>query len=106
MIELSSSEFSMVTEILSTFVPGCEVRVFGSRVKGNASRYSDLDLVIVGKDQIDPLQIERLKDAFSESDLPFQVDVLDWNSVSEEFRRVIERKYEILPLSTQKERCL
>jgi len=36
------------------------------------------------------------KYAFSESDLPFMVDVLDWNTVSPRFREVIAGAYEIL----------
>jgi len=36
-----------------------------------------------------------LRDAFSESDLPFKVDVVDWAEISESFRKVIEEKNEI-----------
>jgi len=31
----------------------------------------------------------RLSAAFSESDLPFSVDVLDWASLDERFRRLV-----------------
>ena len=31
-----------------------------------------------------------VKDAFELSDLPFRVDVLDWATVSEAFRKVID----------------
>lgn len=47
--------------------------------------------------------IESLKDAFSESDLPFTVDVLDWHTIPDSFRDVILRQYEVVqaPASVQ-----
>lgn len=42
-----------------------------------------------------PLDIPRLGDlceAFSQSDLPFQVDIVDWASVSESFRGIIKKE--------------
>jgi hypothetical protein len=40
--------------------------------------------------------MSRLKEALQESTLPIRVDVLDWNSISEEFRGVIEEGYGVL----------
>jgi len=31
-----------------------------------------------------------------ESRLPFRVDVLDYNSISESFRKIIDNEYEVL----------
>jgi len=45
---------------------------------------------------LSPLTMALMKEDFSESDLPFKVDVLDWATTSEEFRRVIENKCEVL----------
>jgi hypothetical protein len=35
-----------------------------------------------------------LREAFSESDLSFKVDLLDWSRVAPTFRAIIERKWE------------
>ena len=70
--------------------------MFGSRVKGGASRYSDLDLAIVCSEKLDWQQLESLKNAFSESNLPMCVDIVDWHAVSATFRRCIEENYEII----------
>jgi len=96
MIDLSPEHVTIIRNILKTEVPGIEVRVFGSRINGKAEQYSDLDLVLVGKEKLDWKLIESVKDAFSESDLPFMVDVVDWYAVSDEFRGVIEGSYEVL----------
>ena len=33
-----------------------------------------------------------MREDFSESDLPYRVDVIDWASIDETFRRLIERE--------------
>jgi|WetSurMetagenome_2_1015567.scaffolds.fasta_scaffold61624_1 uncharacterized protein len=96
MIDLHSKYLDEIKRILKGYVPGIEVRVFGSRVDGSARKYSDVDLVLLGKNKIDIHILEALKDAFFESGLPMQVDVLDWNSMSENFQKIAEKRYEII----------
>ncbi len=98
MIDLEKRHLDEVLAILKRQVPDCEVRAFGSRVTGKARQFSDLDLALVGKGEIGWQRVEALKDAFSESDIPITVDVLDWHAISEDFRRHIAQKYEILQL--------
>ncbi len=82
--------------LLREHVPECEVRAFGSRAAWTAKDYSDLDLAIVGARPIDWRTLGRLKEAFEESDLPMRVDVLDWHTISQSFREVIERDYVVV----------
>ena len=48
------------------------------------------------KEPLDLLRLADLKEAFIESDLPFKVDVLDWATVNDRFRQVIEKEYAVL----------
>lgn len=96
MIDLDNTSLDEVRRILQDYVPECEVRVFGSRVDGTARRYSDLDLALVDVKKIDSRRLAQLKEAFSLSNLPIMVDVLDWTATSHEFRKVIEKRYEVL----------
>lgn len=92
LIEIDADHLEIVRDILRTHVPHCEVWAFGSRVKGNVKPYSDLDLVVMTESPL-PLSVSAaLSDAFSDSDLPWKVDVVDWATVSESFREVIERQ--------------
>jgi type I restriction enzyme S subunit len=78
-----------VRDILRRRVPGYEVWAFGSRARGAAKRYSDLDLAIISDTAL-PLGIGAdLADDFSESDLPWRVDVVDWATTSPAFRAII-----------------
>lgn len=97
-IEVSPDQWQIVREILQRHVPQCDVWAFGSRARGGAKPYSDLDLAVIC-DQ--PLSIDvssAMAEDFSESDLPWKVDIVDWASTSESFRKIIERdKVVVLP---------
>lgn len=76
-IDITPEERAIVLRILNEIVPDREVRAFGSRVTGKAKPFSDLDLAIMGDEPL-PLETRaRLEDAFSESELPWKVDILD-----------------------------
>lgn len=90
-IDITPKQWDIVRDILQTYVPGHEVWAFGSRTKGTAKPYSDLDLAIITEE---PLPIDTsasLNEAFSESNLPWKVDVVDWSAISSSFRKIIER---------------
>jgi len=81
-IDVQPDDLAAVKKILAHHVPEYEVWAFGSRVKGKARRFSDLDLAIVTDT---PLSLERLaalREAFVESALPFKADLLDWAATS------------------------
>lgn len=96
MIDIDRDNLKIIKNILMARVPDCEILIFGSRVTGQASPYSDVDLALVGEGPIDRQCLDALKDDFAESDLPFMVDVLDWYAISEPFRQVIINKFEVL----------
>lgn len=96
MIDLPAPYKEEVRRLVRAHAPACEIRVFGSRVNGNALPYSDLDIALVASRKIPDEQIEALKDALADSDLPFQVDVLDWHAIADSFRQKIAKHYEIL----------
>jgi predicted nucleotidyltransferase len=91
MLDVSPGELAIVQGILRKHIPGHAVWAFGSRAKGTARRYSDLDLAIITDA---PMSFELrgdLAEDFSESDLPFRVDILDWATTRDSFRRIVER---------------
>lgn len=95
-LKLSPRHFQLVRGILRRYVPCIEVRAFGSRVSGGNREWSDLDLVVVSAESLEPLLLADLRIAFEESELPFQVDVLDWWGISEEFRDILSADYEVI----------
>lgn len=92
MISIEQRHFLVIKEILQKYLPDTEVRAFGSRISGKAKKYSDLDLVIMGKTKIESKVLIKLKDEFQESDIPFRVDILDWHGISDEFKQTLSKQ--------------
>lgn len=91
-IDLRPDHAKIVHEIIARHLPaGVSVRVFGSRAKWTAKPHSDLDLALKGKEPLPRSVLGDLAEAFSESDLPFRVDVVDWQTVTPSFQAVIDR---------------
>ncbi len=96
---LKNKDKTMLLNILKQDIrANVEVRVFGSRVNGRAHSGSDLDLVLCSKDKrpLDADEFMRFKDSIKKSNIPFLVDVLDWNRIPDYFQDNINQQYEIL----------
>ncbi|VUZ26964.1 Uncharacterised protein [uncultured Comamonas sp.] len=90
-IDIRPDHWGIVRDILQKHVPQYAVWAFGSRAKWTAKEYSDLDLAIITDKPLSLDVSASLSDDFSESDLPWKVDIVDWASTSESFKKVIER---------------
>lgn len=90
-VDIAPEHLAMVIDILRKHVPDYEVWAFGSRARRAARRYSDLDLAIISAEPLSFSVSARLADDFSESDLPWRVDILDWATTSAAFRKIVER---------------
>ncbi len=89
-LELLPDHRRIVLEILDAHLPRhARVCVFGSRATGRARRYSDLDLAIDAGRPLTLDEIACLTEAFRESDLPYRVDLVDWQTIDDHFREAI-----------------
>ncbi|MET4001291.1 nucleotidyltransferase domain-containing protein [Marinobacterium sp. MBR-109] len=92
-IEIEPRHWAIVADILEKHLPDYEVWAFGSRARHNAKRYSDLDLAIISEEPLPLQQLAVINAEFSDSDLPWRVDLLDWAATSEAFRSQIRQCY-------------
>lgn len=90
-IDLNPRDWEIVRNILARHVPQYEVWAFGSRTTGTAKEYSDLDLAIITDQPLGLSLSAAISDDFAESDLPIKVDVVDWATTGEAFRRIIQK---------------
>ncbi len=96
MIDIEKKHLQFVKSVFKNIIPEVNIWVFGSRIKNNAKKHSDLDLVLIGKEKIDQETIDLLNNKFSESDLPFIVDIIDWNNITDSFKKIILENYVVL----------
>jgi predicted nucleotidyltransferase len=91
-IQLAESEHHFIKQTLIKMLPNAKFYVFGSRAKGTARQYSDLDILVITEEAIPLSTLSALGEAFSESNLPFKVDIVDWHRITPEFRENINRE--------------
>jgi predicted nucleotidyltransferase len=95
-VEPDEADLAKVRAILHSLVPEIEVRAFGSRVRGTPRKTSDLALALMTAKPLDLARMADLRDAFSESDLAFKVDLVEWAATSPSFRQIIEQNCELV----------
>lgn len=89
-LDLAPDHRGLVLSILRAHLPASSrVWVFGSRATGRARRYSDLDLAIDAARGLTLDEIAMLTEAFSDSDLPYKVDIVDWRTIDDRWRKTI-----------------
>jgi type I restriction enzyme S subunit len=98
-IDVCPAHWGIVRRILQKHVPQHEVWAFGSRVKWTAKPHSDLDLAVITSQALPLKTSADLSNDFSESDLPWKVDVVDWACTREPFRKIIERDKVVVQLA-------
>jgi type I restriction enzyme S subunit len=91
-MNISPEHLTLVKGVLRRHLPvGTKVWVFGSRARGTVKQYSDLDLAIDLNGQLLSLALlASLSFDFEESDLPYKVDIIDWNSIDKTFQNAIQ----------------
>jgi uncharacterized protein len=96
-IQLSEEHLKKIKTILRHYFPTSQIWLFGSRVTGTAKKYSDLDILIkIVEHERATASLIKLKHAFDDSDLPFQIDIVDWDKTSAEFREMVLKEAIIL----------
>ena len=85
---ISQDDYNILNRIFQTL--SCQIVVFGSRIKGTQQKFSDLDICLKAKDSMEIIDIAELKETFSDSDVPFIVDIVDYQNLSAGFKKIID----------------
>ena len=72
-LQLENKHLKILKEILAKYP--YQFYAYGSRVKGNAKKYSDLDLCYY--DNISSRVICEIREEFKQSNLPFMVELVN-----------------------------
>lgn len=80
-LQLDAAHQALLRQLLARALPGATVGVFGSRARGQARPYSDVDLLICKPPRLTWEQRVALADALEASELPFRVDIVEIDRV-------------------------
>lgn len=101
-LHLAPEVLSKLKELLQEHAPEFEFLAYGSRVNGGGHDGGDIDLVVRNPKAEDKKRsqartdIDDLKFALAQSDLPVRVDLLEWTFIPEAFREEISRKHAVI----------
>ncbi len=89
---LSAQELKLIEAIVAKPLAevGAKLWVFGSRARGDYSRYSDLDLLIDSKEDISRL-VEGINEILIESNFPYIVDLVLDSNLDKDYRPFVEK---------------
>lgn len=86
MLQIETRHQKIIQQILSKYP--YQFYAYGSRVKGNSQKYSDLDLCFRGG--IPWNVLSHIREDLENSNLPFKVDLVNWEWMDSEFREMIK----------------
>ncbi|MCG8607523.1 nucleotidyltransferase domain-containing protein [bacterium] len=103
-LELKPEYLHRLQTLLREHVPWAEVWAYGSRVSNSSHEASDLDLVLRNPEELSqPYErLGELKEAFSESNIPILIDILDWARIPAPFRKEIEGAHVVVQEAPRK----
>lgn len=73
-------------KIILSHLPNATIYLFGSRARHENTATSDIDLALDNGIKIDRFILSMIKEAIEESQIPFLVDIVDFNSISADLR--------------------
>jgi len=90
---ITEKEYAIIKNILKDYP--CKFYAYGSRVKGDFTPLSDLD-ILIKTDNFDDI-IPQLKKKFDQSYLPYVVNFSNFNTIDNKFYKLIEK--DLFPLN-------
>lgn len=88
---ISEDDEKIIQSILAPYQKEYDFFYYGSRVKGNFEKMSDLDILIQGKEEMPYNTLELIRYLFDNSNLSYVVNFADYNSIDEKFYKLIEK---------------
>lgn len=90
MFSLEKKYLDFILKTLNENIKNAKFFVFGSRAKGNYKQYSDIDIAIQADYEIPIDVLDKVRSIFNNSTLPIEVDIVDLNSIEDNFKNIIK----------------
>ncbi len=78
-----------IINVTSALFPDADIYIYGSRARGTNSETSDIDLALDSGKKLDRYAVSELKDVLLALNQPYDIDIVDLNNISKEFKKII-----------------
>ncbi len=88
------NDLAKIRKIVLRRLRGYPARVylFGSRARGDARRWSDVDVAVHARKRLPGSLLSEIREDLEESTVPYTVDVVDLAEAGAQFRSRVERE--------------
>ena len=88
MNNMENKYLSELKKLVLDFLKNEKVKIFifGSRARGDNQYNSDVDIGLIPRGNIDTIKISLLKEKVENSNIPYKVQIVNFNDVSEDFK--------------------
>lgn len=93
-MSIDNPDVRMAREIVRGMIAPQEAKVvlFGSRARGDARPYSDIDLALFPRSAFEPGRLAALREALEDSSLLVEVDLVDMRTAAPELAATVARE--------------
>jgi len=78
-----------IINLTSALFPDANIYIYGSRARGTHQDNSDIDIALDAEKKLDRYAISELKDVILALNQPYDIDIVDLNNISKEFKEII-----------------
>ena len=90
-VEIDSEAKNKLVGILSVLFPDAKIYLFGSRARGTATEFSDIDIALDEGKTIDRLRIGEAVAMLNESNIPYKIEIVDMHELPEAMVQQIKK---------------
>lgn len=92
MLAVKKKHLAELERIFGEYCPKAEIWAFGSRIKNESHSGSDLDLAVKSFHE-ENKSVSELRELLNDSDIPFLIEILDFEKIPQSFQKEILKKY-------------
>ena len=92
---IKPEHLKILKDIFASYCPKAEIWAYGSRLTGDAHEGSDLDLVVKNFNS-EIANLYELKHLLSESNIPFMIDIHEFDKLPKSFQENILKNYIVI----------
>ena len=92
MLDVKKKHLKELERIFGEYCPYAEIWAFGSRIKNKSHSGSDLDLTVKSFHE-ENKTVSELRALLNDSDIPFLIEILDFEKIPKSFQREILKDY-------------
>ena len=77
---------------IHVILPEVKIILFGSRARGTASKWSDIDIALDGGKPLSNIKVDEIKSVLQATNIPYKIEVVDFHMVSNQMKQSIQKE--------------